>query len=183
MIELMPKWVLENTTPSFYDKDSVTVIEATAKLYGKMNELITKFNELEARLTKNINDYIGEAQEDMEVFQTAMRQEFQDFIDTVDLKLSSVDGIDTRPQYTSISLPASAWMGVESPYSQRIQIVGATANSKVDLLPTVEQLEIFKEKDLTFVTENEGGVITVYAIGDKPQNDYVIQATITEVVV
>ena len=40
---------------------------------------------------------------------------------------------------------------------------------------------VFYEKDITFVTENDGGVVTVYAIGQKPQNDYTIQVTITEV--
>ena len=38
------------------------------------------------------------------------------------------------------------------------------------------------DKDLAFSTENDGGVVTVFAIGDKPSNDYTIQATIMEVV-
>lgn len=80
-----------------------------------------------------------------------------------------------------IPLPAASWVGSASPYSQVVAIVGATAQSKVDLQPSVEQLAIFHNKDLAFVTENEDGVITVYAIGQKPTNDYTIQATITEV--
>jgi hypothetical protein len=51
----------------------------------------------------------------------------------------------------------------------------------VDLTPDVQQLAVFYDKDLTFVTENEGGVVTVYAIGQKPTSDYTIQVTITEV--
>ena len=64
-----------------------------------------------------------------------------------------------------------------------VEVDGATANSQVDLTPSVEQLAIFYEKDLTFVTENDGGVVTVYAIGQKPANDYTIQVTVTEVAV
>lgn len=78
-------------------------------------------------------------------------------------------------------LLASAWVGTQSPYSQVVQIEGVTANSQVDLTPSVEQLSVFYNKDLSFVTENEGGVVTVYAIGQKPTNDYTIQVTITEV--
>jgi len=78
-------------------------------------------------------------------------------------------------------LPASAWTGSGNLYSQVVSINGVTANSQVDLTPSVEQLAIFYEKDLTFVTENEDGVVTVYAIGQKPTNDYTIQVTITEV--
>lgn len=78
----------------------------------------------------------------------------------------------------SINLLANAWVGEVSPYSQVVTIEGITPNSKVDLQPSVEQLSIFYQKDLAFVTENDNGTVTVYAIGDKPQNDYTIQATV-----
>ena len=84
-------------------------------------------------------------------------------------------------QLTSVTLFASAWKGTASPYSQVVAVDGVTPYSKVDLLPSVEQLAIFHNKDLAFVTENEDGIVTVYAIGDKPTNDYTMQATITEV--
>lgn len=82
---------------------------------------------------------------------------------------------------TEVTLLASGWVGEASPWSQVVTIDGTTPYSLVDLQPSVEQLTIFHEKDLAFVTENEDGVLTVYAVGDKPQNDYTIQATVTEV--
>lgn len=57
-----------------------------------------------------------------------------------------------------------------------------TENSKVDLQPSANQLTIFYEKDLSFVAENEDGVVTVFCVGKIPTNDYTIQATVTEVV-
>ena len=83
----------------------------------------------------------------------------------------------------SVELLAANWIGETSPYSQVVNIDGITENSQVDLTPSIEQLEVFYEKDLGFVTENDNGVITVYVIGQKPANDYVIQVTITEVAV
>lgn len=83
---------------------------------------------------------------------------------------------------TSVTLSASAWIGESSPYSQVVALPGVTAYTKVDLQPTVEQLDIFHDKDLAFTTENNGGVVTVYAVGDKPKNDYTIQVTMTEVI-
>jgi len=80
-----------------------------------------------------------------------------------------------------VNLLSSNWVGSASPYSQVVAIDGVTENSQVDLTPSIEQLVIFYEKDLGFVTENEGGIVTVYAIGQKPENDYTIQVTITEV--
>ena len=82
---------------------------------------------------------------------------------------------------TSIFLQSSEWVGDKSPYSQVVAIEGVTANSKIDLQPSVEQLEIFYNKDIAFTTENNDGVVTVFVIGDKPTNDYTIQATIMEV--
>jgi hypothetical protein len=81
----------------------------------------------------------------------------------------------------AVELLAAKWVGGENLYSQVVNIDGTTEYSQVDLTPSVEQLAVFHEKDLTFVTENEDGVVTVYAIGQKPTNDYTIQVTITEV--
>ena len=91
--------------------------------------------------------------------------------------------IDTGSKATigEVELLAKKWVGSGNLYSQVVSIDGVTENSQVDLTPDVEQLVVFYEKDLTFVTENDGGVVTVYAIGQKPTNDYTIQVTITEV--
>ena len=58
-----------------------------------------------------------------------------------------------------------------------------TQNSKVDLQITSEQMVVFYEKSLAFVAENDDGVVTVYCVGTVPQNDYTMQATVTEVIV
>ena len=82
---------------------------------------------------------------------------------------------------TSITLLASAWTGSDNLHSQVISVDGVTKYSKVDLLPSVEQLAIFHNKDVSFTTDNVNGVVTVYAIGDKPLLDYTMQVQITEV--
>ena len=87
----------------------------------------------------------------------------------------------TNARIANVDLLSANWIGESSPYSQVVQIDSVTEYSQVDLTPSIEQLVIFHEKDLGFVTENEDGVVTVYAIGQKPENDYTIQVTITEV--
>lgn len=95
--------------------------------------------------------------------------------------LTKEDLAQVRGTLTEVQLLASRWEGEASPYSQVVVIDGITENTKVDLLPSVEQLAIFHNKDLAFVTENDDGIVTVYAIGQKPLNDYTIQAMISEV--
>ena len=88
-----------------------------------------------------------------------------------------------------VDLLADKWVASasgENLYSQEVTIYGVPENfdfasCQVDLTPSVEQLVVFYAKDLTFVTENEDGNVTVYVIGQKPTNDYTIQVTITEV--
>lgn len=89
--------------------------------------------------------------------------------------------VHSPARISEVSLPASGWVGDKSPYSQVVNIDGSTKYSQVDLTPSVTQLATFYEKDLCFVTENHNGVLTVYAIGQRPLNDYNIQVTITEV--
>lgn len=104
--------------------------------------------------------------------------------ETVDVEIESGGGVSlsgSSVKLTEVILPASAWAGSNGLYSQVVEIEGVTRNSLVDLQPSVEQLRIFHEKDLAFTTENDAGVITIFAIGDKPANDYIIQATIMEV--
>ena len=82
-----------------------------------------------------------------------------------------------------INLLASAWIqDSDTQFHQEVDIEGVTSSSKVDLQPTVEQLSIFHEKDITFITENDDGNVTVYCIGQKPTLNYTIQATILEVI-
>lgn len=90
------------------------------------------------------------------------------------------DGI-TNGRIGYVTLLADSWAGEGNQYSQIVDIEGVTENTQVDLTPSAEQLAIFYEKDLTFVTENDGGIVTVFAIGQKPTNDYTIQVTMKEV--
>ena len=97
--------------------------------------------------------------------------------------VAEVSASITNGRIGYVSLLADAWVGEGSLYSQVVEINGVTENTQVDLTPSVEQLAIFHEKDLAFVAENEDGVVTVYAIGDKPMMDYTMQVTMSEVVV
>ena len=89
--------------------------------------------------------------------------------------------VGTSIRIADVTLLASAWEGSDRLWHQVVTIEGTTEYSQIDLTPSAEQLTIFYEKDIAFTTENEDGIVTVFAIGDKPSNDYVIQATITEV--
>lgn len=94
----------------------------------------------------------------------------------------SIGGTDLK--MTNIQAPAANWKGAESPYSQVIAVDGIDVNTKVDIDLSADQLQYFldNDKDIAFTAENEGGVITLFAIGNHPGIDLEFQATLTGVV-
>ena len=83
---------------------------------------------------------------------------------------------------TSISAPVASWKGATSPYSQVIAIGQINVNTKVDIQLSADQIEQLSEKRIAFTAENTGGVVTLYAVGDKPPVDCVFQATLSDVI-
>lgn len=87
----LPHWQLTNPTPSFYDVESGTFIEMISKVYGKTNELVIDYNNFTDNVSKIINDFVASEEKDNEAFQVGLRQEFQNFINVIDLKVLSID--------------------------------------------------------------------------------------------
>ena len=100
---------------------------------------------------------------------------------TLEGPFGSIEG-GAAKKITEITLLAANWKGGESPYFQVVTVEGVSVNSMVKLQESVEQFEIFRKKRIAFTTENDGGVVTAFAIGNKPTDDYTIQATIEEVI-
>ena len=106
------------------------------------------------------------------------------------LPYMSVDSF-ILPTPASITLFSDSWQPVldddDNPIANRfyqsvtVNNAVITSNSKVDLQPNPEQLAIFHEKDITFTAINRGGNVRVCVVGQKPTQEYTIQATITEV--
>lgn len=92
---------------------------------------------------------------------------------------SSVDA----PKLTTISMPVSAWKGSNNLYSQVVSVSGVNANSKLDLQPTPTQVVELQDAEISLMATNNNGAVIIYAIGNKPTSDYVMNVLITEVVV
>ena len=99
---------------------------------------------------------------------------------------TSPNGTLQRKQITvsktsTISLSASSWTEATNIYSQVVTVNGVTANSKVDIYPTPEQLVELQSSGIALVAVNEDGVVTVYALNNKPTSNYDMQVTLTEI--
>ena len=91
MIDNLPKWHIADSNPAFYEYESATAIEMVAKLYAKVKELIESHNTFTEEMTKTFEDFKKAVNDNFTVFSTELRQEFQDFIDVIDLKIKEQD--------------------------------------------------------------------------------------------
>lgn len=90
-MELLPKWVLADTNPAIYDCESSTAITMVAKLHAKMQELINEYNSFADSWNKSIEEFTNATNENNTTFAVALRQEFQDFIDVINLKVQAIE--------------------------------------------------------------------------------------------
>ena len=99
-------------------------------------------------------------------------------------QLSRLEERAARPaRMVNLSLPAANWTGSGRLFSQQVYIPDITSFKQVNLTPTVAQMAAFCEKDWCFLTENDGGTVTVYLFGEQPAEDLTMQAHIGEVTV
>ena len=104
-MRFLPNWCLTNRHPAFHDVESMTAIEQTAKVYAAMNELIKEHNEFMENMETRLSDLLKNIEEDHDVYNVAMRQEFQDFINIIDLKVVEMNKkIDDSVSYMSKNL-------------------------------------------------------------------------------
>lgn len=103
--------------------------------------------------------------------------EYSDILEEWRQKLFSIRGT-----ITNITLPTNDW--IRSPdlthYTQDITIQGATADTKIDLQPTPEQLISMITNGIVMFVANNNGKVTVYSVNEKPAIDMTIQATVKE---
>jgi hypothetical protein len=87
------------------------------------------------------------------------------------------------PKLTSVTMLATNWSGDSNPWSQVIACNCVNVNSKLDLQPTPAQIVELQDSEISLMLTNNQGVVTAWAIGNKPTEDYTIDVLITEVTV
>lgn len=109
MIQILPKWVLTGTRPAFYDTESGSVLEQTARIYDKMNELVESYNSFVENTNKAIADFEDGVINSQKEFEVAIRQTIQDFIDVITMRVEAQDQkIADMEEYVNTNLVATA---------------------------------------------------------------------------
>ena len=140
------------------DVQSVTIGTYTKKSHN-VDFYINKSNPQPAEIVRSFDDYV----------ETYSKDE-------TDALLSVI-----RPKSTTVTISAANWTGSTNPWSQVVTVSGATENSKIDLCPTALQIVALQDAGVSLMLQNDSGVVTAWAIGNKPTTDYTINVLLTEV--
>lgn len=89
--------------------------------------------------------------------------------------------VPVLPRIATITLQHVNWTGSGESYSQVVNINTVTTATKIDLQPTAQQIVSLQNAEISLMVENNGGVVTCYAIGNKPTVDYTMQVLLQEV--
>ena len=176
-------------TLSFYWKDESNTTEITTYMYAYLynvntGNIIRRASGVQSvtigayiKKSHNVDFYINKNNP-----QTAeIVRSFDDYIesyskDEVEAMIASI-----KPKSTTVTISASKWTGSTNPWSQTVTINGVTKNSKLDLGPTAQQIVALQNAGVALMLQNDSGVVTAWAIGNKPTTDYTINVLITEV--
>lgn len=92
-IPQLPHWCLTDLHPAFYDTESLTVVDQTAKLYGKMSELIDDYNNFANEVNKTIIDFVTGVNTDQEEFEKSINELVHNYIILIDSKIAHQDRV------------------------------------------------------------------------------------------
>lgn len=91
MLEVLGQHFLSPKESSFYDVNAKSYLELLSNFHGKLNECVKEINDFTENLNAKMDDFVDADQKAKEEHMTAIRQEFQDFIDIINLKIIALE--------------------------------------------------------------------------------------------
>ena len=88
-VEFLPPWIETGLQPAFYDKESGTVLQQTARMYARVNMLIRMFNKLSKNTKQEIEDFETSTNETVNEYINKFNElhdYVQDYFDNLDVQ-------------------------------------------------------------------------------------------------
>lgn len=169
----LPPWAETGLQPAFYDVESGTVLQQTARMYDKVNQLIRLFNEFSEATSEEVNAFEREVNDTVEEYIekfTELKDFVDDYFDNLDVqeeinnKLDEMASDGTLADIISLYLQSNATM---------------TYNTVADLKLAENLVNGSFVKTLGYRSVNDGGYAT-YKVRTITNDDVVDEAKIIE---
>jgi len=79
-VEFLPPWIETGLQPAFYDKESGTVLQQTARMYARVNMLIRMFNKLSKNTKTEVERFETQVNEDMTQYKQDINETVANYI-------------------------------------------------------------------------------------------------------
>lgn len=116
-INFLPPWVETNLQPAFYDKESGTVLQQTARMYAKVNQLVRSVNEQNETIADYIQQFID------------LHDYVEDYFDNLDVQEEINNKLDEMAQDGSLTDLIKAYV---DPFIEAQDLVIASYKNDLD---------------------------------------------------
>lgn len=149
-VQFLPPWVETGLQPAFYDKESGTVLQQTARMYARVNMLIRMFN----KLSKN-------TKEEVETFETNVNETVNHYIEEFTTLYNYVhdyfDNLDVQEEINN-KLDAMVEAGTLQDILLNYATVSKVYETTRAMLADADNLVVGeKVRTLGYYTLNDGG--------------------------
>lgn len=163
-IELLPPWIETGLQPAFYDKESGTVLQQTARMYAKVNELVASYNQFTEDITDqqtNFEDSVNETvNEYIEKF-TQLHDYVHDYFDNLDVQEEINNKLDAMAENGDLTPLIKAALNPD---------VAWTFDTVADMSASTNLVDGCYARTLGYHALNDGGGAT-YKIRTKTVSD------------
>ena len=168
-INFLPPWVETNMQPAFYDKQSGTCLQQTARMYNKVNELVRIANEQ----WETIQDYINQFIE--------LKDYVEDYFDNLDVQTEINNKLDAMVNNGTFELLFAKYV---DPYFESINNDITELEGKVNALNTNAPTVVTDASEMTdhskiYVLTTDGNWYywngSVWTVGGDYDSDAVLE--------
>lgn len=154
-VEFLPPWVETGLQPAFYDKESGTVLQQTARMYDRVNMLVRMFNKLSKNTKETVEEYINKFND--------LHNYVHDYFDNLDVQEEINNKLDDMAEAGTLT----------DIIAQYLTLAGVLAFSTVSDLASAENLAV-GSKAKTYGYKRQGdGVYDLYVVREIVNTDVV----------
>ena len=153
-VPFLPPWVETGLQPAFYDKESGTVLQQTARMYDKVNQLIRNFNDLSKETKETVEEYILKF--------TELKDFVDDYFDNLDVQEEINNKLDDMVEAGTLQEIITAYIQAN---------VAWTFDTVSEMKTATNLVAGSYAQTLGFHTLNDGGGATYYITDSGTANE------------
>lgn len=164
-VEFLPPWIETGLQPAFYDKESGTALQQTARMYARVNMLIRMFNKLSKNTKTTVEDYINQFND--------LHDYVHDYFDNLDVQEEINNKLDDMADSGELAEIITEY------YANHTEVIFPTYD--IDGVDTLGDCSIIKTKNKAIMIDifaNDadlfGGIVSALSENNISKIDYLI---------